>query len=462
MTPTILIAGQSSGVGKTTITLGVIGALRRRGLRIQSFKCGPDYIDPTYHALASGRPCRNLDTWMLTPEQMLDSFARANRDADIAVVEGVMGLFDGSSYTDELGSSAHVAKLLGCPVLLILDIGKMARSAGALALGYAQFDPEVPLAGFLLNRAGSSAHANGCRDAIAAHSDLPVLGWVSKHANVHIPERHLGLIPTNERQGLDDLIQSAADAIEENVDLDRLIEIAQNTSLPQEVTSAPPHLITPSLGHPIIAVARDEAFSFHYPDNLELLTAAGADIAFFSPLHDRELPPNTDGLYLGGGFPEVYAAQLSQNEALLDAIQRAWQVGCPIFAECGGLMLLTEAMTDLDGTRWPLTGIIPGQTVMQQRLAGLGYRVATASRDNLLMAAGETVRGHEFHYSTWQVAPEQLNGRYAWQMRRRAPDADCRPDGYCHDKVLASYLHIHFGQNPALAAQFVATCAGDK
>jgi len=459
MMPRILIAGQSSGVGKTTVTLGLIDALRRRGLTVQPFKCGPDYIDPTYHSLAAGRPCRNLDTWMLSEAQMAASFARACGDAHIAIIEGVMGLFDGASYTDETGSAAHIAKLLGAPVLLVLDIGKLARSAGALALGYQHFDREVPLAGFILNRAGSENHARGCAAAIAAATDLPVAGWLSKHGELHIPERHLGLIPTGERSALDGLVQAAGDEVEENFDLNQIEGLAKDAgrapSFGVAHTQSDFPTPVPRAPAPLLAVARDEAFSFYYPDNLELLEAAGARIHFFSPLLGEELPQETAGVYLGGGFPEVYAARLSQNEELWAQLHQLHAAGAPIYAECGGFMALTEALVDTNGQRWPMAGLVPGEIHMQTRLAGLGYRLATATTDNLLLRAGETVRGHEFHYSTWTVDDSPTTAHSAWTVRRRAGDDERRAHGYVRGNLLASYLHIHFGQQPSLAERFV-------
>ena len=464
--PTLLIAGQASGVGKTTITLGIIAALRRRGLAVQPFKCGPDYIDPTYLGLAAGRACRNLDTWMLRPEQMVASFQRAVAGADVAVIEGVMGLFDGSSYREEQGSAAQIAKLLGAPVLLILDIGKLARSAGALALGFQQFDPELDLAGFLLNRAGSRSHAAGCQAAIHQATGLPVLGWLPKESGLHIPERHLGLVPTDERTALDGLLQAAGAAVEAHFQLDRILEVAararRGPALAAPLPDAPPRPAfrsERSAGAPLLAVARDEAFSFYYPDNLELLAEAGARIHFFSPLRDRSLPEETAGLYLGGGFPELYAAQLGANRPLWQAVAQLHAAGRPIYAECGGFMVLTQTLVDLEGRTWPMAGLLPGTARMVGRLAGLGYRVATALEENLLLPAGAQVRGHEFHYSVWDVAPEAIQGRRAWSLQRRQGDEESRLDGYAQGNLLASYLHVHFGQDPSLAARFVARMA---
>ncbi|MBI3958672.1 MAG: cobyrinate a,c-diamide synthase [Chloroflexi bacterium] len=477
-----MVAGQSSGVGKTTITLGLIAALRRRGLVVQPFKCGPDYIDPTYHTLAAGRPCRNLDTWMLTPEQMRAGFERACAGAHLAIIEGVMGLFDGASYDEESGSAAQIAKLLGAPVLLVLDIGKLARSAGALALGYQQFDCDTPLAGFILNNAGSESHARGCAGAITAATGLPVVGWLGKDNALRIPERHLGLIPTGEREALDRLIEAVGNAVEAGLDVAQILGIGDQGSgtgdwdrvefpkspnrllsrrrrLTDETIADPPldpQCPVPNRQSPTLAVARDEAFSFYYPDNLELLAAAGARIHFFSPLQNETLPPETAGVYLGGGFPEMYAERLSRNQALWADLRRLHARRIPIYAECGGFMALTEALVDLDGVRWPMAGLVPGETQMQSRLAGLGYRLASAAAPNLLLAEGESVRGHEFHYSTWAVDAERIAGHAAWTLRRRPGDANSRPDGYVDGNLLASYLHIHFGQRSAFAERFVA------
>jgi cobyrinic acid a,c-diamide synthase len=458
----LMIAGQSSGVGKTTCVLGLISALRRRGLTVQPFKCGPDYIDPTYHSLAAGRPCRNLDTWMLAPEQMVASFHRACAGADIALVEGVMGLYDGAGYGEETGSAAHIAKLLGAPVVLVLDIGKLARSAGALALGYRQFDPDLSLAGFLLNHAGSEGHAAGCAQAVQQATGLPVLGWMPKQSHLHIPERHLGLIPTDERGKLDGLIQAAGDAVMETYDLDAILHVAQPVAGSRQATQDPetPATSPASPGatwplSPLLAVARDEAFSFYNPDNLEVLAAAGARIHFFSPLRGDTLPPETAGVYLGGGFPEVYAEQLSRNQALWTQLRRLHAADVPIYAECGGFMALTAALVDGEGRRWPMAGLVPGETHMQARLAALGYRLAQAHTDNLLLSAGATARGHEFHYSHWRVEPSLVGDRSAWLLRR-GPDDEPRLEGYAHGSLLASYLHIHFGQDPSLGERFVA------
>ncbi len=456
MTKQLLIAGTQSGVGKTTLTMGLIAALVRRGLRVQPFKAGPDYIDPTYHTLAAGRACRNFDTWMVAPARAVALYRRAAQNADVAIIEGVMGLFDGASYTGESGSSAEIAKMVGAPVLLVLDTGKMARSAGALAAGYLNFDPQLNIVGFIANRCGSENHFRGVKTAIETATDVRVVGWLPKNADLHIPERHLGLIPTNERGELTTFITRVADMVEQYFDVPQIL------SLMSEIHAAPTpdfHLDArpPSV---TIAVARDAAFSFYYEDNLDLLRAAGAKITFFSPLTDSQLPPETAGIYFGGGFPELYAAQLAENTPLLAALRRAHAQAVPIYAECGGFMYLTETLIDLHGCAHRLGGLIPGVTRMQPKLAGLGYRLIEGAAGNFLLPAGASARGHEFHWSTWDVAPEKISP--AWTIRARRNPAQSSPAGYARRNLVASYLHLHFAGNLQLAQNFIAACEKQK
>lgn len=455
MTKQLLIAGTHSGVGKTTLTMGLIAALTRRGIRVQPFKVGPDYIDPTYHTLAAGRACRNFDTWMVPPKQAAALYRRAAQAADVAIIEGVMGVFDGASYTDESGSSAEIAKMIGAPVLLVLDVGKMARSAGALAAGYLQFDPQLNIVGFIANRCGSENHFRGVKTAIEAATGMPVVGWLPKNANLHIPERHLGLIPTDEQGELTAFIARAAETVEKYFDVPQILSLmseiwAGADDLPQ---TEPP--IVKRLSPVTIAVARDAAFSFYYEDNLDLLWAAGAEIAFFSPLTDPHLPPNTAGIYLGGGFPELHAAQLAENTSLLAALRRAHTQSMPIYAECGGFMYLTESLVDLDGVSHRMAGLVPGETRMQPKLAALGYRLVEGQPENFLLPAGAT-RGHEFHWSTWEIPQAKVSS--AWIVRSRRNPAQSSPAGYARRNLVASYLHLHFAGNQNLARNFVAAC----
>jgi cobyrinic acid a,c-diamide synthase len=450
--PAILIAGTASGVGKTTVVAGLLAALRRRGLNVQPFKCGPDYIDPGYHSRAAGLPCRNLDLWMLNESQTAEAYARACAGADMAVIEGVMGLFDGSTFQNDHASAAHVAKLLGVPVILIIDISGSARSAAAVALGFKQFDPSLTVAGIILNLAGSDGHARGCAKAVEETTGLPVFGWLLRDKTLAVPERHLGLTLENEQGDADALVQRLAKAVTANFDLDALLRLAKTATTTPPATRS----ITqcPASGHrPRLAVARDEAFAFYYPDNLELLEAAGAEVSFFSPLAGEGLPDGSAGVYLGGGYPELHAAALSGNDPLRRDLQALHQRGGPIYAECGGFMALTEALIDGEDRRWPMYGLVPGITRMTTQIAGLGYREVVALTDNLLAPSGATIRGHEFHYSTWELPPHLA--KPAWSMRGTTASSPEVKGGYTEGNLLASYLHVHFGQNPNLAMSFV-------
>jgi cobyrinic acid a,c-diamide synthase len=458
--PRIVFGAAASSVGKTTVAAGVIAALRRQGLVVQPFKCGPDYIDPSYHELAAGRPCRNLDAWMLNDSQLLEGFSRACRDADIAVIEGVMGLFDGSSWHDERASTAQIAKLLGAPVILVVDIAGAARSAAAVVLGCQHFDSDLLLRGAVLNFAGSEGHAKGCAEAITTITRLPVLGWLPRDSKLQIPERHLGLVPGGEHLDSSSLITSIADAVTQRFDLAAIAEMARTAGdLPEVSLAAPAVRQHPRTDRPVIAVARDEAFCFYYPENLELLMEAGADIEFFSPLLGERPALNVAGVYLGGGYPELHAAQLASNVGLWRALKDLRVRDAPIYAECGGFMVLTEALIDREGRSWPMAGIIPGVARMTEKLAALGYRHATATRANLLTDGGEVLRGHEFRYSTW-VCDEPIAGiDMAWQVCGTRAEAPADSGGFISGNLLASYLHIHFGQRAGLASRFVEKLA---
>jgi cobyrinic acid a,c-diamide synthase len=453
----MVIAGTQSGVGKTTITVGLIDALRRRGLTVQPFKVGPDYIDPTYHTLAAGRPCRNLDTWLLPAKRVKTLFARAADAVDIAIVEGVMGLYDGYGYDDESGSTAEVAKLLAAPVIVALDAGKMARSAGAMALGYMQFDKDVRLVGFIVNNAASANHGRGVATAVEAATGLPVLGWLSREKSLHLAERHLGLIPTTEPGRWSEFARCAGEAVDRHLDLDRLLALARDT-LPLSDTDGgdvqkPAYRANGD--RPVIAVARDEAFHFTYEDNLDLLRNAGAEIAFFSPLHDEALPAQTGAVIVSGGFPEIYAQPLSANRAMHTTLRAAHERGLPLYAECGGLMYLTEAIVDAAGVQHSMVGLLPGCCVMGGRLT-LGYRHAQSAGDSWFLAEGETIRGHEFHHSQWEQPSTNLPPAY--RLLPRTGEGQPREDGARVGNLWASYVHVHFGTKPELARRFVDAC----
>lgn len=488
--PRIVIAGACSNVGKTTIAAGLIAALRTRGLTVQPFKCGPDYVDPSYHERAAGRPCRNLDTWMLSDAQLLESFARACQDANVAVVEGVMGLYDGSDWNDERGSTAQIAKLLQAPVLLVIDISGSARSAAAGVLGYKSFDPDVAIRGVVLNFAGSRGHAAGCAEAIQSATSVPMLGWLPRERLLQIPERHLGLVPGGEQIDSDALIAQMAAAVAERFDVDGIIALARaavagdtvgravwhgpaessRQSLPastgrsgaeaqqrcgveRDAEIARPHAVTPRR---VIAVARDAAFCFYYPENLELLVEEGAEVAFFSPLRGERPGASAAAVYLGGGYPELHGQMLASNTDLWRALEDMHGDDKPIYAECGGFMVLTEGLTDSTGRTWPMAGLLPGFARMSGKLAALGYRHATALRTHLLAEPGESLRGHEFRYSTWERDTANTGDRAAWELKGTRGVTPDDGVGYVRGNLLASYLHVHFGQSRELARRFVA------
>ncbi len=440
-----------SGSGKTTITTALAAAFTARGLRIAPFKVGPDYIDPTYHTLAAGRACRNLDAWMLPEERVRQLFARATRDADLALIEGVMGLFDGFSGRDDTGSTAHIARILDAPVLLVLDASAMARSAAAIVQGIRDFDPHVRVAGVILNRVGGENHARMVKDAIESEVGIPVVGYLMRDDALHLPERHLGLIPTLEPGRWRGWLDTARAQIAANVNLDQVLDLARAApELP--IPDSDP--FTPNSGslRATIAVARDAAFNFLYEDNLDLFRAAGAEIAFFSPLHDHALPRGTQAIYLCGGFPEMYAAELAANAAMLDVIRGASRAGLPIYAECGGLMYLAEEIVDAENAAHPMIGLLPGRSVMTGRLT-LGYRTVRAVSDCWLWRAGEAIRGHEFHYSTWEKRPADLAPAY--ELLENEFQHEVRFDGAQIGNVFASYVHLHFLAHPIIAERFV-------
>lgn len=466
--PRVVIAATHSGAGKTSVTLGLLRALRRRGLTVQPFKVGPDFIDPTLHDAAlrpldtargrqssgQARLSRNVDSWLLPHNTVVELFARAAEGADVAVMEGVMGLYDGVQGNSEEGSTAEIAKLLRAPVALIVDSGGAVRSAAAMALGFSAFDPEIAIAGVIINRVGGSRHEAWLRDAMAA-AGLPVLGVLPWEERLRLPERQLGLIPAHEwdyRQTLDAL----ADAVEAHIDVEAILRAARLA--PRVVVAGPlvfpPMPVPPSVS---IGVARDEAFSFYYQDSLELLESRGARLITFSPMHERELPP-VHGLYLGGGFPEAHAAALSGNVTMRQHIGEAIRDGLPVYAECGGLMYLTRHLIDVQGQEHEMVGLVPATTQMHARLVALSYTTLEAGDDTLLLRRGEQVRGHEFHFSTIRPIGE-VEFAFTSTDGRGIEDGK---DGIYHQTLLASYTHLHFASFPAMADRFVDACTNYK
>jgi cobyrinic acid a,c-diamide synthase len=448
----IVIAGTHSGCGKTTISLGLMAALARRGLRVAPFKVGPDFIDPGHHARVAGKPSRNLDGWMLSRDYNRRTFFDAAWSADVAVVEGVMGLFDGCDGRTEDGSTAQMAKWLGLPVLLVVDARSMARSAAALVQGFENFDPALRFAGVVFNRLGSPRHLGYLREALEGAVRMPCRGGMLREEAIAIPERHLGLV-TREDHPLDDPgIGRLADRIEERLDLDGLLaglpEIAGPATRRSEGSNRRAEAAR-------IGVARDNAFCFYYPDNLELLEACGARLLFFSPTQDAGPPPSLDGIYLGGGYPELFAGQLAANASMRRQIREHSAAGMPIYAECGGFMYLCSELQDHAGRTFPMSGCFPFKTRMLPRLKALGYREVQLVCKTLIGERGAVLRGHEFHYSEMLTPPSESHPAYRIAGRDGMQKAT---EGHVARGTLGSYIHLHFGSAPQAAAAFVDGC----
>jgi cobyrinic acid a,c-diamide synthase len=448
MVPVLVIAGASSGVGKTTVTLGLLEALRRRGLAVQAFKVGPDFIDPAYHALATGRPSYNLDGWMCGREQVMATVGERAVEADLALVEGVMGCFDGIDGLTEDGSTAQIAKWLGAPVVLVLDAGALVRSAAAVVLGFERFDPDLVLAGVIFNRAGGTLHRQWLAEAVTSACKARPLGALPSDPGVALPERHLGLVTAGEGGYSTEIRQRLAGLIEEHVDVDTLVGLARS-NVARRAPSARSTTMSAT-----IAVARDPAFQFYYPDNLQALEYAGARLIFWSPLADQVLP-EADGLYIGGGYPELYGRELVANAPMREAVRMFALSGRPVYAECGGLMYLAESLTDLDGRVWPMAGVLPVSVVMERSRLVIGYRKVELASAGPLGPAGTRARGHEFHCSRLGDIPATVARLYSVTDGRSGTP---RAEGFVIGGTLLSYIHLHFASNPALATNFVAAC----
>lgn len=495
----LVIAGDRSGAGKTTVTIALLAFLIRRGLNVQSFKVGPDYIDPMFHAFVTGRPCRNLDTILTSESYVQKCFDRHIQDVDYALVEGVMGLFDGVSrrkkeeeppppppqggkirkrekqeklnYDFSFASTAHVAALLSLPILLVIDCSRLSGSVAAIAHGFRSFDQNLNFAGLVLNRVASDRHLELLTDALEP-LNLPVLGVLRRDEAVTIPDRYLGLVPAQELSNLNAAIDKLADLAAVSFDWEQLLPMLATTSNEggegsEQLLgrySLPPVDITQkddvvnSLEKQFgvrIAVARDRAFNFYYQDNLDLLEDLGARLVFWSPLDNAVFPDNVQGLYFGGGFPEVFAKELSGNGLIRDAVKTAIFAGMPTYAECGGLMYLCDSIVDFDGNSWEMVGVLQAAAAMGKRLT-LGYREAVAVRDSLVLAAGDNMCGHEFHRSHLTVEPT-MPVYHSWRYGKRG-EVEAVGEGWGVRQVHASYLHLHWGTRPDIPARFLQRC----
>ncbi len=447
----LLIAGTASGVGKTTVALAIMAGLRRRGLAVQPFKCGPDFLDTGHHTRICGRAARNLDTWMLSVEANRSVLRNAARGADVIVAEGMMGLFDGKNGSTEFGSSAEIAKLLRLPVVLVVDAAKSARSVAAVVMGFEMFDAELRLAGVILNRVASEWHYEMLREAIESSCKTKILGWLPLEPAIAIPERHLGLHGAAEQAA--DSQEAAIDAFAalaaKHLDLDGLLELECGLEM---AGVEPPRVTALPFGDAVrVGVPSDRAFSFYYEDNLDLLREQGVEIVWFSPLTDASLPSGLDGLYLGGGYPELHAEQLSGNRQMLEDVRTFAASGRPVYAECGGMLYLSESLS-VDECSYAMAGVLPLSMQMTDRLVQFGYVTVEFTEDCLLGRKGTAVRGHSFHHS--RIASQgDVATNYHVQYSMSGKEEQ---EGFRQGNVLASYIHLHFRANPAVAENFVA------
>jgi cobyrinic acid a,c-diamide synthase len=446
----LLVSGAASGVGKTTVSLAIMAGLRRRGLAVQPFKCGPDFLDTGHHTRICGRKARNLDTWMLSEEANRCVLQNAAGGADVLVAEGMMGLFDGKSGNTETGSTAEIAKLLKVPVVLVVDAAKTARSIAAVVLGFEMFDPELRLAGVILNRVATERHYEMLRVAIETSCKTRILGWLPRDPAIAIPERHLGLQGAAEAAVEDDAaIDTLAALAEKYFDLDSLFNLQCGLDLAEMGHSRIEN--SPLSERVRIGVPSDHAFSFYYEDNLDLLREQGAEIVQFSPLHDRSLPADLDALYLGGGYPELHAERLSINRQIIEDVRAFAASGRPIYAECGGMIYLSESLQTTDGVTYAMAGVLPLTIQMTGKLVRFGYVTVEFAEDCLLGVKGTTVRGHSFHYSSI-ISRGDIATSYRVQYSMSGKE---ELEGFQQGNVLASYVHLHLRANPKIAKDFV-------
>ena len=447
-TPKIVVAGATSGVGKTTITTAIMYALTKKGFHVQPFKIGPDFIDPSYHNLVTGRPSRNLDVWMMGKNGVLKCFNDSSQGADVAIIEGVMGLFDGLSGKDDYASTAQIAKMLDAPVILVIDAGKAARSIAAIALGFLHFDKKLKIAGFILNNVAGDKHAKFVQDAFACKINVPIIGIVRRDKKIMIEERHLGLIPALELEKKKRSIHQSAKYISEQIDIDKIKSLCKPINRTKAIQKAFPDTRIR------VAVALDESFNFYYADNFDALRKQQAELIFFSPVNDVKLPENIQGIILGGGFPEILADKLEFNQAMIKSISKAATNGMPIYGECGGLMYLTRSIrTNNEGKnkRQKMVGLIEADTFMSGKLT-LNYTEADCTSS--FFEGIYKIRGHEFHYSN--IENISTDSKFAYNMRR-GNGVDNKRDGFVVYNCLASYMHLHFANN-RLPERFIKSC----
>lgn len=446
----ILIAGTSSGVGKTTISLGIMQALTKRNLKVQPYKVGPDYIDPSYHTFITGRDSRNLDSYMLDDEKIKYIVNKSSKDADVSIVEGVMGLYDGFGIDLDCCTSSYTSKILKAPVILVINGKAMAASAAAVVLGYKELDKNVNLKGVIVNNVKTQGHYELIKESVEKYCGVEVLGYFPTNDKFSLESRHLGLVPSVEIDSLKEKFNNLGEEIEKYIDIDRILEIADS----EEVDSTFNLNGIPKLEGKKIAVAYDKAFNFYYKENLELLEQMGLEIIKFSPLKDICIP-KADCVYIGGGFPEIFAKELDENESMRRSIKEAHNKGTPIYAECGGLMYLGEKLIDSENNTFNMVGIFKGTSEMTKSLRRFGYCDGIAKIDTILSKEGDLIQGHEFHHSIFKTEEPCA---YTMQKRREGKVIDEWEGGYSKGNTLATYLHTHFYNNLGSLLNFV----GDK
>ncbi len=449
--PRVIIAGTQSGVGKTSISLSLMAGLKASGHRVQAFKVGPDYIDPSYHAVATGYPSYNLDSWLLEKETLAWLFQTKSETADISIIEGVMGLYDGFGSKEDTGSTAQIAKMLKAPVILVVDAKSIARSIAAMVKGYQTFDPEIQIKGVILNKVGSQRHSDLLKESIEHYTGIPVLGAILRDKKIQIPERHLGLTTASENVELKDCLDALADT-SNGIDMQEILKIAKDALLLEPAPE--PHLSKAEAYKPMrIGIALDRAFSFYYQSNLDLLQEMSVTLVPFSPLIDERLPEDLSALYFGGGFPEIYATKLEENHILKDQIRTCIVDGMPVYAECGGLMYLSESIEKQDGSSFAMVGAVPGKIKMTERLQNFGYKEGQMIGNTILGEKKSLVRGHEFHYSQ-RLLEQDTPETNSYELEDRKSSKK-QMEGYSRGSLLASYLHLNFLTNPKWAVSFV-------
>lgn len=455
--PRIVIAGTRSGSGKTSLALAMVSALKKRGLKVQTFKVGPDFLDPTYLALASERPCYNLDGWMTSKEYVGKLFARAAVDADIAVIEGVMGLFDGADPTTSEGSTAEIANWLDAPILLVVNAHGAARSLAALVKGYVEFDANLRVAGVLVNHCGSDRHASWLSDSLQSASLPPIMAAIPRGAFTALRSRHLGLVTADHGNLPPSELSRLADVLERHASIESIIRLARSAGrLPWD---RPVSNGKASMKGVTIGIAFDSAFHFYYPDILDELVSRGCELVRFSPLTEEHLPEDLNCLYIGGGYPEEHAEALSENRTMIESIRQFAANGSPVYGECGGLMYLAQGIETLSGKRYPLVGLLPNWTRMATRLESLGYVEVTLTGDSLMGLQGTRLRGHEFHYSRLIGNPvDDASWHSVYALKHRHSESAAL-EGFQHNRILASYVHLHWASHSETVEHFIECCA---